>query len=369
MRILSLVAKAPRTSPGQRYRIEQWEPRLRAAGIELDAHAFEPPELTAILYEPGSVVAKAKLTARGYVARARLLSRLDDYDAAYVYLGMAPLGPPVFERVLRRRGLPFVFDFDDAWFVPQASEANRWTSLLKYPPKTGVCCRLATHVMAGNEYLADFARRHNDHVTVVPTGIDLGRYRVPSRSPSQPPVIGWTGSHSTIPHLATVGSALQRLARTHDFRLRVIADAPFTLPGVDVENVRWQDSTEVDDLTPVDIGIMPLPDTPWTRGKCGLKALQYMALAIPAVCSPVGVNVDIVTNGENGLLAATEGEWVTALASLLDSPELRERLGRAGRVTVEQRFDGAAVTDRVAGIFRSIARVRPGAAQPSDRPR
>jgi glycosyltransferase involved in cell wall biosynthesis len=358
LRILALVAKAPQTSPGQRYRIEQWEPHLRAQDIVVEAHAFESPALTAILYEAGQGATKAKLMARDYRRRARLLSRLEPYDAAYVYLGIAPLGPPVFERLLRRRHLPFVFDFDDAVFLSQRSEANGWMSLLKYPPKTRTSCRLASHVMAGNQYLAEFARRFNQDVSTVPTGIDLVAYRPAATPPSDCPVIGWTGSHSTMPYLAILGPALQRLARTHLFRLRVIADVPFSLPGVDVENIPWRHATEVEDLAPADVGVMPLPDNRWTRGKCGLKALQYMALAIPAVCSPVGVNVDIVSHDQNGLLADSEDEWVAKLGNLLDSPETRERLGRAGRITVEQRFDGADIANRVAGIFRSVARAR-----------
>jgi glycosyltransferase involved in cell wall biosynthesis len=161
-----------------------------------------------------------------------------------------------------------------------------------------------------------------------------------------------------VQHLETVGPALQRLAASHQFVLRVIGVDDFRLPGVTVDPVRWRSETEVDDLAPIDIGIMPLPDTPWTRGKCGMKALQYMALGIATVCSPVGVNTDIVDDGTNGLLASTTDEWVARLTDLLGSPDRRAQLGAAGRETVERRFDGARIANQVASILRGAAATR-----------
>jgi glycosyltransferase involved in cell wall biosynthesis len=296
---------------------------------------------------------------RSYRERARLLRDVSRFDAAYVFREITPLGPAAMERVLAKRGLPYIYDFDDAVFVPYRSPSNGYLSLLKYPPKTKTACRLAAHVMAGNSYLAAYASKVNDRVSVVPSTIDLHQYqRRSTGSGSGPPVIGWTGSHSTVQHLETVGPALQRLAASHEFVLRVIGVADFRLPGVDVHPVRWRSETEVDDLAPIDIGIMPLPDTAWTRGKCGMKALQYMALGIATVCSPVGVNTDIIDDGSNGLLASTTDEWVVRLAELLGSPDRRAQLGAAGRQTVEQRFDGAQVAGQVASIFRAVAAAR-----------
>src|SRR4029077_7990439 len=128
--------------------------------------------------------------------------------------------------------------------------------------------------------------------------------------------------------------ALQRVAATHTFQLRVIGTGRYSVEGVSVDAMPWRAETEVDDLRRIDIGIMPLPDDRWSRGKCGLKALQYMALGIPTVCSPVGVNTHIIQHGENGLLAGSDDEWVESLTRLIDSAPLRERLGGAGRRTV-----------------------------------
>jgi glycosyltransferase involved in cell wall biosynthesis len=150
--------------------------------------------------------------------------------------------------------------------------------------------------------------------------------------------------------------ALKKLAERESFRLRVIGTPTYDCPPLDVEAIRWRSETEVDDVAPVDIGVMPLPDDRWSKGKCGLKALQFMALGIPTVCSPVGVNTDIIQDDQNGFIAGTEDEWVDKLTRLLRSHELRQRLGQAGRVTVEQKYSAITQTPRVYEIFKSVLR-------------
>src|SRR6185503_15797395 len=152
---------------------------------------------------------------------------------------------------------------------------------------------------------------------------DTEKYQVPPpKNSSGPPVIGWTGSHSTVQHLDTLRSALKKLAERESFRLRVIGTPSYECSPVDVEVRMWRSETEVQDLTDVDIGVMPLPDDRWSKGKCGLKALQFMALGIPTICSPVGVNTDIIKDDQNGFIAGTEDEWVDKLSRLLRSHEL-----------------------------------------------
>jgi glycosyltransferase involved in cell wall biosynthesis len=355
MRILALVPSLYDTSPGQRFRLEQWTPILNERGIEIDYCSFETEGLHEILYKSGHTAGKIRSILGAFGARISTLRRVRDYDLVYVFREAAVLGPPIFERMVAWSRVPMVFDFDDAVFVPYVSPSNGYLSYLKFPGKTRSICRLSTHVMAGNPYLADYARKVNDHVTIVPTTIDTDKYTVEPRRADGVPVIGWSGSYSTVQHLDTLRSALQRLAREITFRLRVIGTPKYELEGVDVEALPWRSETEVSDLQLMDIGIMPLPDDKWSKGKCGLKALQYMALGIPTVCSPVGVNTDIIQDGENGNIAATEDEWVEKLAALLKSAELRERLGLAGRATVEARYSARVQAPRVCRIFESIA--------------
>jgi glycosyltransferase involved in cell wall biosynthesis len=358
MRVLAIVPSVYDTNPSQRYRIEQWEPLLGERGVEITYKPFESDALHEVIYKPGRMPEKMKHVAEAMVRRTRDVRGARGFDLVYVLREAALLGPPVFERWLAHMGVPYVFDFDDAVFVPYVSPSNGYLSYLKFPGKTRAICRMAAHVMAGNSYLADYAREVNEHVTVIPTTVDTSKYTVEPRAPNDVPVIGWSGSHSTATHLSTIKGALRRLAERERFRLRVVGVPDFQLEGVEVEAVPWRSETEVEDLRSFDVGVMPLPDDKWSRGKCGMKALQYMGLAIPAVCSPVGVNSEIIRDGENGLLASTDDEWIEKLSMLLRSPEERARLGRAGRETIEARYSAAIQAPRVHEVFESVVRRR-----------
>jgi len=355
MRVLALMPALYDTSPSQRYRLEQWEPLLRERGVEITYEPFEDEELHALLYKPGMIGKKLQLVMRGLNRRMSLVQKAKDYDLVYILREAALLGPPMFEKLIHQQRVPMVFDFDDAIFVSYRSPSNGYLSYLKFASKTRSICRMASHVMVGNPYLAEYARKVNDHVTVIPTTIDTEKYRVPLRKESSgPPVIGWTGSYSTVQHLDTLRGALKKLAATESFRLRVIGTPAYECAPIDVEAMQWRADTELDDLAAIDIGVMPLPDDKWSKGKCGLKALQFMAMGIPTVCSPVGVNTDIIQDDQNGFLASTEDEWVDKLSRLLRSRELRERLGQAGRATVEQKYSAITQTPRVYEIFKSV---------------
>ena len=370
MKVLAIVPHEFDTSPGQRFRIEQWEPYLRERGVDITYSAFTTRTLGKILYASGHQLEKAAHIAGAYLRQSSRILDARRYDLTYVFREAALIGPAFIESAIAWQGVPVVFDFDDAIFVPYTSPANGYLSYLKFFGKTGRLCRLATHVLAGNSYLADYARQFNSEVSLVPTTIDTVRYRPELRAHRQEgvPVIGWTGSHSTLQHLETAIPALSRLAKRHPFRMVVIGAKAPHIEGIPTESRTWSAETEVQDLLDVDVGIMPLPDDPWSRGKCGLKALQYMALGIPAVVSPVGVNSEIVKEDVNGFLAGTDEEWIEKLGSLLTNPTLRSRLGRAARRTVEERYSARVVAPHVFEVFQKAltrglsaeVEVRPG---------
>jgi glycosyltransferase involved in cell wall biosynthesis len=258
------------------------------------------------------------------------------YDLVLVHRESLPVGPPWVERILGSAGVPYVFDFDDAIYLRASSDANRRLAWLKYPSKTATVVRNARVVIAGNEHLANWARRSAADVVVIPTAIDTDVYR-PAPPRMGPLCVGWSGSPSTIQHLEQLAPVLSELQRERGVRLRIIGDSGYTIDGAAVDAVPWREASELEDLRAIDIGVMPLPNDEWARGKCGLKALQYMALGIPAILSPVGVNRAIARDGA-ALLASTAAEWRSALRALLDDEQLRVRTGRAGRVRVESEY-------------------------------
>ena len=357
MHVLAVVPSIYDTSPGQRFRIEQWEPILRESGVEITYAPFETEELRSVLHSGGQILAKIGGVTRNMKRRHDEIDSLREFDLVYLFREAALLGPPWFERKIAQSNVPMVFDFDDAIFFSYKSPSNGYLSYLKFPGKTAEICRLSAHVMAGNEFLAEYARANNENVTIIPTTIDTDKYEFVER-PDDPEIvtIGWSGSFSTIQHLDTIRDVLQELAKTEKFRLRVIGTPAYDLPGVDVDAIQWRSETEIDDLHQIDIGLMPLPDDNWSKGKCGLKALQYMALGVPSICSPVGVNSTIIKDGENGFLAASKAEWIEKIKLMIHSPGLRRKIGRAGRETVEREYSARVVAPRVLKVFRSSAK-------------
>jgi glycosyltransferase involved in cell wall biosynthesis len=357
MHVLVLAPALYDTSPGQRFRIEQWARHLEKAGLRFTHLPFEDQALHDVLYQKGRQIRKAYLLLKALARRFALLPRVRKFDLVYVSREATLLGPAFIERLVAFLKVPLVFDFDDAIWVPYRSPANKWFSYLKCFGKTATLCRISRHVLAGNPYLAEYARQYNRHVSVIPTTIDPEVYSVrPADDPTQtgPITIGWTGSYSTVQHLDTLRPALLQLRRRCPFRLLVIGTPSYTLDGVDVVARPWQASSEVADLHQFDIGLMPLPDDNWSRGKCGLKMLQCMGVGVPVVASPVGVNRDMVQDGVNGFLAATEEEWVTKLDRLIHDARLRRDMGLMGRQTVEQHYAAGTWAERVRNIFEQV---------------
>jgi glycosyltransferase involved in cell wall biosynthesis len=355
MRVLAWVPQQLGTSPGQRFRIEQWAPLLSRHGIDIDFSPFAGPELTSRLARPGRPGVKAWGVLGALVRRLVEAGRTPRPDLVYIFRESALLGPSLAERLLSLRRIPFVFDFDDAVWVRYVSPTNGPLSYLRCPSKTATVCRTARHVMAGNNFLREYALRHNPRVSVVPTTIDTQKYAPLPHPPDRLPVIGWSGSFSTVQYMELVRPALETLARRRSFRLKIVGGSGVVVRGIEVECLPWRPETEVADIATFDVGLMPLSEDEWARGKCGLKALQYMALAVPAVVSPVGVNTEIVDHGKNGLLAATQDDWVEGLDRLLSDPRMRHDMGEAARITVEQRYSAGVVAPKVAGILRKAA--------------
>jgi glycosyltransferase involved in cell wall biosynthesis len=367
IRLLVLTQKAEGIAPNQRFRIEQWAPHLaRDHGISVHFEPFETPELTRVIYEPGRTLDKARHLLASARRRWRVLRRADAYDAVLVLREAMMIGGPWLERALARRGLPLIYDFDDVIWRANPEGRNGMLALVRMPWKTGAICALASAVTVGNEHLASYARRFSRHVHLVYTSVDVDQYpALPEPASDVPFTVVWAGSPTTRPNLETIRPALDALALRRPVRLRVICDAaPPPFERVELEFVRWSAVGEAERLADSHVGVMPLPDNPLTRGKCGLKALQYMALGRATVVSPVGFNAEIVQDGENGLWATTTEEWVAALDRLAGDPALRGRLGAAGRVTVHARFSARRSAARLAEIVRSVV---PSAAAPAAR--
>ncbi len=341
------------TTPSQRFRIEQWLPYLAPQGISVDLIPFADEQLMELLRKPGRRTAKAFANLTRLFRRCGEAVKASGYDAVLIHRAACLAGPAVLERIVALSGKPLIYDFDDAIFKLHTTEANRRFGWLKFPGKTATICRISDHIVVGNKWLADYARQFNQQVTIIPTGIDTDLYGPEKKKGSNGRVvIGWMGSSTSQTHLEMFVPLLRLLGARGDVELRIISDREPVLPGVSYVWRPWSAQTEVDDLSHFDIGIMPMPDDEWSRGKCAAKALQYMGMGIPAVCSAVGANCEVIQHGENGLLAATPAEWMANLASLVDSAALREKIGMMGRRTVEERYSMRRCVDLFARVVR-----------------
>ena len=360
IRVLAL-SPIPEEGAGCRFRVAQYLPFLREAGFDVTISSFYTPEFFRLVYRPGHYVRKAATFLTLARRRVRELGGIDNYDLVLLYREAIPLGPPIIERLIARRGIPIVYDFDDAIFLSNVSEANRAVSFLKNPGRVASVLRLSARVIVGNEFLADYARRYNDAVTVIPTVVDTHRF-VPAAHRSggdAVPVVGWIGSPTTYPYLESLADVLRQVAERHRFVLKVSgAGRPVRMPGIDVQEVPWSLADEVRLFNTCDIGVYPLPDDDWSRGKCGFKAIQCMACGVPVVAAAVGVNREIVEDGVNSFLAATPAEWVEKLGRLLSDPVLRGRMAEAGRRTIEARYALDVTAPRLAAVLASAVRDR-----------
>jgi len=338
--------------PSSRYRFEQFREPLRAHGIELMTRPlFREPwfRILQIRNTPLRVAAKSAYVLLRFVVRIAQLRDVGDAELVIVEHQLFPYLPAWAERWLSSRGVKWILEFDDAIYRTRF-----------HCRKLEALCGLADRVVVGNRYLADFARRHARDVSVVPTTIDLARYTLrvgtPERARHDPIVVGWIGLPYNFGALARLREPLRRLSEERSVVLRVVSVGTPSMDGVEIEALEWCEDREVEEIGRFDIGVMPLFDDEWSRGKCGLKILQYFAAGVPVVASPVGVNSEIVRHEENGLLASTDEEWLACLTRVLDDVGLRGRVVRSGRSTVEGSYSMESWLPRLAEIWTTTAR-------------
>jgi glycosyltransferase involved in cell wall biosynthesis len=356
-RPLKLLALSPIPTEGAgcRFRVMQYVPALEQAGFTVTVAPFFDAAFFRIVYRRGHYAEKFAAFVRQSLNRVKLLLSRDRYDAFFIYREAYPIGPPWVEALLSRSGRPIVYDFDDAIYLSNTSEANRFASALKYPKKVPSIIRRSALVLAGNSFLADYARRYNPSVTVLPTCVDTSVFapRATPRLPGAPLVVGWIGTPTTAAYLQLLGPSLSRLASAHTFQMRVSGSSePLEFNGVTTVNERWSLEREVELFNTCDVGVYPLKDDEWAQGKCGFKAIQFMACGVPVVAAAVGVNREIIQDGVNGFLASTEREWEEKLGLLLRDADLRQRLGAAGRKTIEERYSLAVHAPKLARLLR-----------------
>jgi glycosyltransferase involved in cell wall biosynthesis len=332
-----------------RYRLSQFAPGLKAAGIDLQVSALLGNEYLSKRFSGGGL--PLSVMARDALARMQQLRVSDQFDAAIVHLELFPFVPGWVERALLRPA--YVYDMDDAFYLRYTIGAKRLLKPL-LGRKFETVLSGAAAITAGNKTLAHYSSQFNRNVTEIPTVVDVTRY-VPRREKKRSVfTVGWIGSPSTATYLPWIVEPLARLGEEAPLEFVVIGGKAPKIPNVTVREIEWEEDKEVDLINTFDVGIMPLPDDPWARGKCAFKLIQYMACGVPVVASSVGANVDVVTP-DCGYLVQTSAEWQDALRSLRDDPALRGRMGAAARDRIVEGYSLHKALPRLTEVLNRVA--------------
>ena len=344
MKIFFLVPYPLRKGPNIRFRLECYLPYLAREGIQCIVRPFASERLYSILFEKGYFIEKVLRTLAGYWFRLGDFLKSLRYDCIVIYRETSPFGPAILPLLWKIIGKKVIFDFDDAIYLRSSSDVNRLTAFLKCPSKTKTLIQASSAVIVGNRHLYQYAQQYHSNVMLIPTPIDTsifisGTAPQKAHSSNNDKIrIGWVGSRTTLAHFYLLSEILQRLSQKYPIETLVLGARNVTIPKVEVISLEWELGVELDILRSFDIGVMPLPNDEWSQGKCGFKLLQYMSMNIPTVSSPVGVNVEIIQDGQNGFLAANLQEWIQKISRLIEDKDLRKRIGMAGRHTVEERY-------------------------------
>jgi len=357
MKILFLIPYPLKEAPSQRFRFEQYIELLSEKGFNVQFQSFLDSHNWHFFFKSGNFFKKVGALARGFLKRFFILFKISRYSLVFIHREATPIGPPIVEwiisKVFKKK---IIYDFDDAIWLTDRQNEGVFLRTMKWRSKVRSICRWSYKVSCGNNYLADYARQFSAQVVHNPTTIDTESLHNPNLFPStiqkKNIVIGWTGSHSTLKYLVDIETILKKITDRHtNVNILVIADRA---PGLSLKElifIPWSSDNEMIDLLKMDIGIMPLPNDEWSKGKCGFKALQYMAMKIPTVASPVGVNTTIIDQGINGYLCATEEEWIDTLEMLINNAALRREIGEYARKKVVTNYSTRSNSSTFLSLF------------------
>jgi glycosyltransferase involved in cell wall biosynthesis len=336
---LLAIAPYPYRSADTRYRISQFIPGLVKNGWDVTLHTFMDEDFFGMYHDRGRQIEKITKTFKSTLQRLSDYLNADNYDAIIIHKEAFPFGPPVLEQLIHHRQPNLIYDMDDAFWThpPQLRQIGR---LLRDPQRIGKMLHASRYILAGNDYLVEYARKFNPSVILFPTVLDTNRYLLREEQSDHEVTIGWVGRWSSSPYLETLATVLSHLSAKFPFlTFRLVGAGKLVFPNsIRYKVIPWKLETEIEDICAFDIGIMPLPDDIYSLGKCGFKLLQYMALGIPGVSSPVGVNNKLIKDGVNGFLAHNDEEWEEKLSLLICDQALRKHIGAAARMTVENEY-------------------------------
>ena len=341
---------------GQRLKYEQYFDSWEEEGYQVTVSPFMDQHLWDIAYKKGHFFSKILGTLRGYLIRSKDIFRLSSFDMVYVFMWVTPLGSSFYERLFHFFAKRLIYDIEDNILQETGNEINPIVKLIKSPFKTKFLIKNADHVITSTPALNNYCLNLNikKQCTYISSSIDTDNFiPVNKYSNNEIVTVGWTGTFSSKEYLDILRDVFINLSKRCDFKLRVIGNFEYDLPGVDLDVIKWSREREVEDLQGIDIGVYPLPFNDWVSGKSGLKAIQYMAFGLPTIATEVGHTPKIINHNKNGWLVKSKEEWIYALEKLIKNPTLRRQLGEEARATVLANFSKHVIKSKYLSILNS----------------
>ena len=353
MKILVLPRYEPQGA-SSRYRFYQYIPYLNAQGWDVTVKPLLSNNYIKYLYDKTPLPVSEII--QGYFKRIIQILNKNNFDLIWLQQELFPWIPSVFENILVRGSIKIVADYDDAFFHRyDQSKSLLIKSLLRN--KIDSVMKYADMVLAGNNYLLERAKLSNGNVKLFSTVVDINKFKNSNPIKDDFFTIGWIGSPGTAKYLKIIEDALKEVSLDKDIRINLIGANKIKINGVSINHIKWDENTEVEEISKFDVGIMPLPDNPWERGKCGFKLIQYLSCNLPVIGSPVGVNRDIIINGVNGFQANSTDEWLKYIRLLKDDKELILKMGKNGRRFVEEKYSLQRNVVKIIDYFNELLQV------------
>ena len=362
-KILILCPFPEDVAAGQRLKYEQYLDDWRDSGLEVKVSSFMNLKMWGIVYQKGHYVEKIFGTIRGSIIRIFNLFQIPRYDVVYVFMWVTPVGTSFFERIVRLLAKKLVYDIEDNVMMQQSNPLNPIMRLLRGPGKTTFLIKKSDHIITSSPFLNKYALGINllNSATYISSSVNINQF-IPCNSYSNKKIItlGWTGTFTSKEYLDLLAPTLLKLSQRLKFKLRIIGNFEYSLPGVDTEVIQWTKENEASDLQGIDIGLYPLPQNDWVLGKSGLKAIQYMAFGLPTVATNVGTTPEIIEHMQNGILVNNESEWDHYLEMLINDPSLRRSLGEKARETVKMKYSTDVIGSEYVAVLNSLQGERNG---------
>ena len=356
-KILILCPYPQNVAAGQRFKYEQYFDSWMGHGYSVEVSSFFDKKTWNILYKQSNLFSKAFGTIKGYLLRVKYLFLLRKYHIVYIFMWVTPMGTSFFERLVRMLSKNLIYDFDDSVFLRDEVPKSMNLSLSGVTAKSRYLISCADRVILSSPYNLKFCLENNvnNQAVYIPCSIDTDRFKKKEQVlKDQKIVIGWTGTFSSIPYIDSVKEALLELYQEIPFKLLLITNFDYSFPEIDLEVLRWDKESEIEDLHRIDIGIYPITLDQWSLGKGGLKVIQYMSIGIPSVATNYGTACDIIEDGVNGFLVDLKEEWIDRLKKLMSDFNLQKKIGNSARRHAEENYSIKSIESEYLRVLDSI---------------